>query len=354
MKYLKSFFAVITFLALLACTDQGSPASPGINDPADKTLAQVAKFKIGCAVSVDLLRNNTVYLGLANKEYNSMTAENAMKFDAVHPGETNFTFADADHIVNTAKTTAKRIHGHALIWHQAVPDWVTNFQGDSAAWENMFRTHITTVVNHFKGNITSWDVVNEAFEDNGTLRNSLWRQKLGPDYVARAFKYANEADPNCKLFYNDYGTEYSTAKLSAVVNMVNDFKRRGIPIHGIGSQMHTNINHPNAQINSSLQQLATTGLLIHISELDIQTNTANLASATYNATVEKALAEKYKYIAQAYGRLPAAQLYGITMWNIGDADSWIVLWLNQRDWPCLYNDKYDRKLAYNYFYTGIQ
>jgi endo-1,4-beta-xylanase len=218
----------------------------------------------------------------------------------------------------------------------------------------MFKTHITTVVNHFKGNITSWDVVNEAFEDNGTLRNTLWRQKLGPDYVARAFKYANEADPTCKLFYNDYGTEYSNAKLTAVVNMVNDFKRRGIPISGIGSQMHTNINHSNTQINSSLQQLASTGLLIHISELDIQTNTANLPSATYSATAEKALAEKYKYIAQAYGALPAAQQFGITMWNIGDADSWLTLWLNQKDWPCLFNDKYERKMAYNYFYAGVQ
>ena len=354
MKYLKSVIALFLVVILLSCTDQGSPASSGINAPTDKTLYQVAKFKIGCAVSVDLLRTNAAYLGLANKEYNSMTAENAMKFDAVHPEQTIFNFSDADHIVNTAKGTNKRIHGHALIWHQALPDWVTNFQGDSAAWENLFKTHITTVVNHFKADITSWDVVNEAFEDNGTLRNTIWRQKLGTDYVARAFKYANEADPNCKLFYNDYGTEYSSAKLTAVINMVNDLKRRGIPIHGIGSQMHTHINHSNTMINSSLQQLASTGLLIHISELDIRTNTANLPTATYSPTVEKALADKYKYIAQAYGKLPQAQQYGITLWNIGDADSWIVLWLNQKDWPCLFNDKYERKMAYNYFYSGIQ
>lgn len=354
MTYLKSIAALFLLVALLSCTDQGSPASPVVKAPADKVLYEVAKFKIGCAVSVNLLKTNSSYLNLANTEYNSMTAENAMKFSELHQSETGFNFANADYIVATAKATNKRIHGHALIWHEQVPDWVTNFRGDSAAWENMFKNHITTVVNHFKADITSWDVVNEAFDDNGTLRNTLWLQKLGAGYIARAFQYAHEADPNCKLFYNDYGTEYSNAKLNAVVNMVNDFKRRGIPIHGIGSQMHTNINHPNAQINSSLQQLATTGLLIHISELDIQTNTANLPTATYSATVEKTLAEKYKYIAQAYGKLPAAQQFGITMWNIGDADSWIVLWLNQKDWPCLFNDKYERKMAYNYFYSGIQ
>jgi len=354
MKLPFKIIALCSVALAFACTDQGGIPSFKTIAPGEKHMFEVAKYKIGCAVSASLLRTNSSYINLANTEYNSITPENAMKFESVHQSEAGFNFSDADFIVNTAKASGKRVHGHALIWHEAVPAWVTNFQGDSVAWETLMKTHIQTVVTHFKGKNTSWDVVNEAFNDDGSMRTTLWTTKLGKDYIARAFQYAQQADPDCKLFYNDYGAEYSPAKLNAIIAMVNNFKSRGIPIHGIGTQMHTNVNASNTDINNVLQQFAKTGLLVHISELDIQVNLNNAPNFVYSEAVQKTQGEKYKYIATAYGKLPEAQRYGITMWNIGDADSWITVWKKQKDFPCLFDTSYQKKTTYNSFFAGIQ
>ncbi|GAA4205300.1 endo-1,4-beta-xylanase [Pedobacter jeongneungensis] len=311
-------------------------------------------FPMGAAVNVSLLKSNTNYRNLVIKEFSSVTAENAMKFASVHPSKDTYTWSDADYVVDFAVANGKRIHGHTLNWYKSLPDWVNNFQGSTADWENLLKTHIQTVVGHFKGKVTSWDVVNEAVNEDGTLRNSIWLQKLGPDYIGRAFQYAHEADPNALLFYNDYGHEFGPTKRTAILNLVTGLKNKGIPIDGIGIQMHTRVTQTDANLTAAITTAAATGLKIHISEIDIALNPDNIPSMTYTTALGEQQAAKYKTIVKAYNAIPKNQQYGITQWNVTDADSWIPSNYNRPDWPLPFDAQYQRKAAYQAILDAVK
>jgi endo-1,4-beta-xylanase len=255
--------------------------------PVATTLRAVASFPFGAALNPNLLNSNAAYRQVASREFNSVTAENYLKMGTVHPAQDRYDWTGSDILVGFAEQNKQRMHGHTLIWHQSLPAWVTNFQGDSLAWENLFKTHIQTVVAHYKDRLASFDVVNEAFSDDGTLRSTIWLTHLGSDYVARAFRYAREANPGVKLFYNEYGHEYSANRLAATVALAADFKRRGIPIDGLGLQMHTNIGQSDVSIENAIQQIATTGLLVHISELDVRVNQARKADYVLTPAIRR-------------------------------------------------------------------
>lgn len=317
------------------------------------TLQSKAKFPMGASIDNIRLQNNATYRDIVRTEFNSITVENMMKMGYIQPNRGQFSYERANVIVDFARQNNKRVHGHTLVWHESMPDWVRNFQGDSLAWENLFKTHIQTVAGYYKGKVAAWDVVNEAFNDNGTLRETIWSSRLGRDYVARAFRYAREADPDALLFYNDYGQEYATAKLNAMITMVEDFKKRGIPIDGIGLQMHTNINASDIGIQNAINVSARTGLKIHISEIDILLNpdNANISSPTGDMLERQRV--KYRTIVKAYNALPASQKYGITQWNVGDADSWIRTYVMRNDFPLPFNMNYQRKPAYDGILEGL-
>ena len=272
---LKSYmcqFILLGLLALFASCEKMEILSP-IKAPAKSsstlpettsatpTLQGSASFPIGTAVDPVPMQNNPFYRNIVNTEFNSVTAESAMKFDRVEWAPNKFDFTHGDSVVTFTQLHHQRVHGHTLIWHYALPNWVQNFSGDSVAWENIFKNHIKGIVSHYKGKVASWDVVNEAIrDDNGTLVNqdqwsagsgSVWRQHLGPDYIARAFQYAHEADPNALLFYNDYGNDnggWNDTKLNALIALVTNIRKRGIAIDGIGIQMHINIRTDNNNI----------------------------------------------------------------------------------------------------------
>lgn len=316
----------------------------------EPTLRSLAPFPIGAALSPKLLTNHPDYRRTVEQEFSSITSENVLKMHHVHPEKDRYDFSGGDALVTYAARTGKRMHGHALVWHEAVPKWVTEFQGDSATWEGLLRDHIKTVVRNNIGQIAAWDVVNEAFMDDGTLRKSIWSEKLGPDFVARAFRYAREFNPGVKLFYNDYGQEYSPRKLAAILNMVADFKRRGVPIDGIGLQMHTNVNQSDSLIENALRRTAATGLLVHISELDVRVNPGKLPNFTPTDEHWQRQRQKYAAIVRAYRRaVPKDQQYGITFWNVSDGDSWIPKFCQCQDFPLPFDARYRRKPAY----TGI-
>ena len=230
---------------------------------------------------------------------------------------------------------------------------MTNFSGDSIAWENMLKTHIQTVVAHFKGKVASWDVVNEYFNDDGTIRTSVWVKNLGPDYIARCFQYARQADPDAILFYNDYGHEYSSAKRTAIANLISSFKTRGIPIHGVGMQFHMTYTQTDANINAAMAFAAGTGLKVHLSELDIRLNTNKLQTLVFTDALAAQQAARYKFVVQAYNAaIPKAQQFGITTWNVGDADSWVPSWQGAPDYPLPFDANYLRKPAYKAIIEG--
>jgi endo-1,4-beta-xylanase len=351
--YIKA--AVGCFL-VLACSKKEQAGTPAPGEPTTDTagLYAHAGFPVGASINIDLLKNNAVYTALVAKEFNSVTAENVMKMDAIQPTQGNFTFGQADYLINFAQQHHMRVHGHALVWYQALPGWVTNFKGDSSAWENMLKTHIQTEVGHFKGKVVSWDVVNEAIDEDGTLRKNVWSQHLGPDYVARCFQYARQADPDVLLFYNDYGHEYSSVKRAAIIALVTDMKNRGIPIDGIGMQMHTNTSVSDNAISAAITAMANIGLKVHISELDISVNPNNDQNMTYTAAIASIQSLKYQSVVKAYNGLPASQKFGITTWDVGDADSWIPPYYHRPDWPLPFDASYKRKAAWQGFVNGLK
>ncbi len=323
--------------------------------PPAQTIQSVASFPFGAALSPVRLTNDAAYRQTVEREYSSITSENHLKMHHVHPEADRYDWQPGDVLVNFAAQTGKRMHGHALLWHEAVPDWVKNFSGDSLAWETLVRDHITTVVQHYKGRVAAWDVVNEAFLDDGTLRKSIWSEHLGPDYIARCFQYARQADPSVNLFYNDYGQEYSPRKLQAMLTMVADFRRRGIPINGLGLQMHTHINHPDEQIEKAIRQTAATGLLVHISELDVRVNPKGEANFTPSADHWQRQKAKFAAIVRAYRtQVPKNQQHGITTWNVGDADSWIPKFCKCTDYPLPFDKAYQKKPAYEGVLDGLR
>ena len=318
------------------------------------TLQSKASFPFGAAIAPKLLQENPKYKTILDQEFNSITAENMMKMRFLQPKQGQFNYENADVIVNYALQNKKRVHGHTLLWHESVPDWVKSFQGDSLAWDNLLKTHILTVVNRYKGKVAGWDVVNEAFNDDGSERESIWSKNLGKDYIARAFLYARQADPKAILFYNDYGQEYASKKLEAILNMVADFKKRGIPIDGLGLQMHTNTKASEDGILKAINFSAKTGLKIHISELDIQLNPdkENITIPTA-AMLEKQKA-MFKMIVRTYNALPKTQKYGITQWNVGDADTWVRSYMKRHEFPLPFDDNYQKKPAYQGILEGLE
>lgn len=330
------------------------------------SLQQQSTFPIGFAIDPNLTKNDARYRQTIIEQASSITVANYMKPSRISPQKGVFNFEKADELIAFAHSENKRVHGHALVWYiNTSPDWLKQIK-DSTELENTLKNYIQTVGSHFKGNVASWDVVNEAFDNkNGAIRTEIQDKKgqsvlnlggiLGKDYVARMFQYAHQADPNALLFYNEYGQETTPKKLEAVLAMVTDFKRRSIPIAGLGLQMHINIDTPNAGIENALQKSAETGLLIHISELDIGMNGGKKKDFVVTQELLDKQQQKYKFVVSAYKRLvPAKQQFGITMWGVGDADSWIPGFCNCTDFPLLFDQNYANKPIYQGFLEGLK
>ncbi|WP_203980548.1 endo-1,4-beta-xylanase, partial [Micromonospora phaseoli] len=205
---------------------------PSLAQAAETTLAAAANQSgryFGTAVAANKLSDST-YVGILNREFNSVTAENEMKIDALEPQQNQFTYTNADRIVNHALSRGWKVRGHTLAWHSQQPGWMQNMSG--TALRNAMLNHVTQVATYYRGKIDSWDVVNEAFADgdSGARRDSNL-QRTGNDWIEAAFRAARAADPGAKLCYNDYNTDnWNWAKTQAVYRMVQDFKQRGVPI----------------------------------------------------------------------------------------------------------------------------
>jgi endo-1,4-beta-xylanase len=238
-----------------------------------RTSATAKGLFIGTAVNMTPFRNEPIYSDTLRREFNLLVGENAFKFDAIHPAQTTFNFTDTDALVAFAQANGMAVRGHTLVWHNQIPGWLTNGNFTRDQVIAIMRDHIMTVVGRYRGQIVAWDVVNEAIDDNtGQLRSSsFWFQKIGPEYIAMAFQFARQADPNAILYYNDFEAEGSGTKSDGVFSMVSGLVNQGVPIGGVGWQMHkvnpfriTNANHTNAQ------RLAALGLEISITEMDIR------------------------------------------------------------------------------------
>ncbi|GHE73234.1 non-reducing end alpha-L-arabinofuranosidase family hydrolase [Streptomyces capitiformicae] len=278
----------------------------------------------GTAVAAGRL-GDSAYSTILDREFNMITPENEMKWDATEPSRGSFNFGPADQIVSHATSHGQQLRGHTLVWHSQLPTWVSGIT-DAATLRSVMNNHITTTMAHFKGKIHSWDVVNEAFADGSTqLRSSVFQKVLGEGFIEEAFRTARAADPAAKLCYNDYNIEnWTDAKTQGLYAMVRDFKSRGVPIDCVGFQSHFGTSGPPASFGTTLSNFAALGVDVQITELDIAT-----APPTAYANTVKAC-------------LNVSRCTGITVWGIRDSDSW-----RSADNPLLFDSGGNPKPAYD-------
>jgi endo-1,4-beta-xylanase len=285
----------------------------------------------GTAVAANRLGESD-YVTVLNREFNSVTPENEMKWDALEPSQGSFNFGNADRIVSHARGRGMSVRGHTLVWHSQLPGWVNNLTGSNL--RSAMNNHINQVMGHWRGQIHSWDVVNEAFEENGTRRNSVFQRQLGNGYIEEAFRAARAADGNAKLCYNDYNTDGQNAKSNAVYSMVQDFRNRGVPIDCVGFQSHFNAQSPvPADYQQNLQRFASLGVDVQITELDIE------GSGT-------AQADNYRRVVATC--LAVSRCTGITVWGVTDKYSW-----RPNGTPLLFDGNYNKKPAYSAVLTAL-
>jgi len=284
------------------------------------SAAQTGRY-FGAAVAANKLSDST-YVGILDREFNEITPENEMKWDATEPSQGTFTFSASDQIVAHAQAHGQRMRGHNLAWHSQQPSWVQNLSG--TALRSAMVNHITQVATHFRGKIYAWDVVNEAFADgSGGGRRDSNLQRTGDDWIEVAFRTARSADAGAKLCYNDYNIDGVNAKSNAVFAMVQDFKSRGVPIDCVGFQGHLT-NGPPSDYQANLQRFANLGVDVQVTELDI----SGASQADGFATVVRSC-------------LAVSRCTGITVWGIRDSDSW-----RTGENPLLFDASGNKKPAY--------
>jgi endo-1,4-beta-xylanase len=314
-------------LMVLLAFDSGEPdtSAPDVVTtsglpPGERTLRESAAVRgmvVGAAVTNEPLRDDPRYGGLLAREYNAVTPENAMKWDAIHPAPDRYTFGPADAIVQFARSNGMVVRGHTLVWHRQVPGWVAEREWTRPELERVLRDHIRRVVGHFRGRVVQWDVVNEAIDENGELRDNLWLRVIGPDYIPLAFRWAREADPDVLLFYNDFDLEHPGPKAQAVETLVRGLVDEGVPIDGVGLQAHElSVRRPTrADVERALQTYARMGLAVGVTELDVGLPMpADDAARTEQAQV---------YDEVLAGCLAVARCRTFVTWGFTDAHSWI-------------------------------
>jgi endo-1,4-beta-xylanase len=317
--------ALVLFVLLAFDSGGNDSSSPDVETtsglpPAERPLRESvagSNFLVGAAVTNEPLRDDPRYGGLLAREYNALTPENAMKWDTIHPAPDRYHFAPADAIVDFADSSGMVVRGHTLVWYRQVPEWVTDREWTRPELERVLRDHIRRVVGHYRGRVVQWDVVNEAIDGEGRLRDSVWLRVIGPDYIRLAFRWAREADPDALLFYNDFDLEFPGPKATAVEALVRDLVRGGVPIDGVGLQAHELTARPptRANVEQTLRTYARMGLAVGITELDV-------------GVVLPGDAAQYEAQARVYddvlaGCLAVTRCRTFVTWGFTDAHSWV-------------------------------
>ena len=302
-----------------------------------KDLATAAGKDVGFALAPDRL-SESAYKSIADSEFTLVVPENAMKWDATEPSQNSFSYGSGDQVVSYAATSGKKVYGHTLVWHSQLPGWVSNLSG--TALQSAMTNHITNVATHFKGKVVAWDVVNEAFADNGARRSdSPFQQKLGDGYIETAFRAARAADPGAKLCINDYNTDGINAKSTAIYNLVKDFKSRGVPIDCVGFQAHLIVGQVPSDLQANLQRFADLGVDVRITELDIRMTTPSDSTKLANQAAD------YKKVFQAC--LGVTRCQGVTIWGITDKYSWVPDTFPGQGAALVWDAGYAKKPAYD-------
>jgi endo-1,4-beta-xylanase len=359
-------FIIILTVSLSSCKKN----EPGLKE------AFSDDFLIGtCMNAVQINGSDTKAKPFIAANFNTLTAENAMKWENIHPKPDKYDFTVADSIVNFAIANSMFVVGHVLVWHSQTPAWV--FQDSLGnplsrdALISRMKEHIFTVVGHFKGKVNGWDVVNEAFNEDGTLRKSKWFEIIGEDYIRLAFEFANAADPGAELYYNDYNNELP-AKREGIIPIINDLKQKGLKIDGMGIQGHWHLDSPALSvIDESIGKYAAMGLKVMITEMEVNVlptppevygadvsqqarylETLNPYSTGLPDSVSTQLAKRYADLFRLLMKHNDA-VTRVTFWGVHDGYSWKNDWpiIGRTNYPLLFDRNYNPKPA---FYSVIK
>ena len=316
-------------------------------------------FPIGVAVNPRMMEAGEE-ADLIKAQFSSMTPENAMKMGPIHPEENRYNWEPADKIADFAEKNGLLLRGHTLCWHNQTPNWFFK-KGDKIVTKEellaRMKTHITDVVTRYKGKIYAWDVVNEAVLDGGDkiYRESEFYKILGEEYIERAFEYAHAADPNAKLFYNDYNTE-NASKRERIYQLLKKLKAKGVPINGVGLQGHWSIFEPTAaELEESINKFASLGLEIQFTEVDVsvhpkrhdRSNEPFKGISEFTPDMETKQAAHYKMLFEVF-RKHKDRITGITFWNLSDKSSWLDNFpiKGRKDFPLLFDKDFKPKKAF--------
>ena len=312
--------------------------------PVDQPLRDLAKrhdLRVGTAVDMDALAQDSTYRQRIAREFSSVTAENVMKWETVEPERGQYNWEPADELVDFARRNGQRVRGHTLVWHNQLPSWLTNGDFTDQELRQILRQHIIDEVTHFKGKIWQWDVVNEVIDDNGNLRDTIWLRRLGPGYIADAFRWAHQADPKAKLYLNDYNIEGLNAKSDAYYELVKQLLREGVPVHGIGVQGHLGVQFgfPSAsEIAANLKRFQDLGLETSVTEADVR------MPLPADAIKLQAQAQGYSVLLQ--GCLLARRCTSFTVWGYTDKYSWVPGFFEGEGAANILDENFSPKPAY--------
>jgi endo-1,4-beta-xylanase len=303
-------------------------------------FASLRGINIGAAVAAGPLRSDKLYSETLKREFNMLTPENALKFETLHPAPERYEFGDSETIIDFAENNNMAVRGHTLIWHRALPGWIEKGKFSSPELTSILKEHILTVVGHFRGRIGAWDVVNEALNDDGSLKDTIWLRKIGPDYIALAFQWAHEADPEALLFYNDYGSEGLNQKSNAIYNLVSSLKQRNVPIHGVGFQTHITPDYSLKiiEMGANMNRFFKLGLQTDITELEIR-----IKDPPTKEQLESQ-AQTYSNILKMF--LAAGNGKAFVLWGFHDPHSWVPAFFHGYGSALIFDDLYRPKPAY--------
>lgn len=358
----KMMILAVGALMVTSVWAQKSPSQPTLKDVLGKY------FLVGAAVDRNLPAGEDPQAeALVKAQFNQVVAENCMKGELIHPEVNRYDWTDADRLVDWSQRHGMTLIGHCLVWHSQPPKWMfTDETGKNVSRETLIGrmySHIMTVVTRYRGKIKGWDVVNEAFEDDGSYRKTPYYNIIGPEYLALAFQFAHEADPDAELYYNDYSMS-KPGKREAVCQLVRQLKAKGIRIDAVGMQSHNGYNYPDySDYEKSLEAFAAEGVKVMLTELDMNMlpnpkdfNGAEISQnfklmEQYNPYVKGLDKKAQKLFNQRYLDLfriverHKDVISRVTFWGVNDGHTWLNDWpvKGRTNYPMLFDRDYQAK-----------
>ncbi|WP_263019690.1 endo-1,4-beta-xylanase [Natronobiforma cellulositropha] len=314
------------------------------DEPTLRTAADERGFNLGAAVDPNALRNDPSYWKTLRSSFNAVTPENALKMGPLRPSPNTYDFTDADAVVNFGVANDMYVRGHTLVWHNQTPHWFQAWDYTDDQLREFLRDHIHTVAGRYRAKIDTWDVVNEAVADDGTMRETVWYDALGEEYLDLAFQWASEVAPDADLYYNDYGADAINEKSDAIYDLLERLLERGVPVDGVGLQLHALGDHPDPEsVAANIERFQALGLEVEITEMDVSFPADDVPDDPLEVQ-----ADYYRSIVETCLEVGCET---VVTWGVNDANSWVA---NFKDFPerfttepLLFGGRYEEKPAYH-------